>query len=310
LDTTVFVRSFAHPGEEVPLLSVEEGPGGKGANAAVAAGRILGKGRVAFVGGIGEDKLEPLLRRSLLKEGVLSGGLLTLNGYPTGRAFVVVDSSGAKIIHTRFGANDGILPRHLKLEGSALVLGSSSAEVLMDTPTTVAIAAAKAAKAAGALIVYSPGVRATESFDRLARVLALADYLVVNRSELAKLTGSDSPTDGLRKVLERFPRLTAVVTLGSEGCVVAHGNSYTLVPPVDLSALGSRALNSTGSGDAFLAAYVCRLVEGDSPEESALWGNLAGALKASSTQTRGSPTRAQLESKMKAWLKVRLRPQG
>ena len=36
-ETTVFENALARPGEEVPVLGVEEAPVGKGANVAVAA---------------------------------------------------------------------------------------------------------------------------------------------------------------------------------------------------------------------------------------------------------------------------------
>ena len=68
--------------------------------------------------------------------------------------------------------------------------------------------------------------------------------------------------------------------------------------PFDLSSLGLHAVNTTGSGDAFLEAYVSYSLLGGKPEEAARWGNLAGALKATNPETRGSPTRKDLEAKM------------
>ena len=46
-DINLFVKRFAAVGEEVPVERVERVPGGKGANVAVAAARLLGRGEAA-----------------------------------------------------------------------------------------------------------------------------------------------------------------------------------------------------------------------------------------------------------------------
>src|SRR5690242_1715086 len=56
-DISLFQERFARPGEEVPVKRVEEFSGGKGGNVAVAAARILGPGRAAFVGALGDDPI-------------------------------------------------------------------------------------------------------------------------------------------------------------------------------------------------------------------------------------------------------------
>jgi ribokinase len=55
-----------------------------------------------------------------------------------------------------------------------------------------------------------------------------------------------------------------------------------------------KAVNSTGSGDAFLGALASYLAEGSNIIEAAKWANLAGALKATRYETRGSPTKSEL----------------
>jgi ribokinase len=297
-DTTIFEEDFASPGEEVPVLRLEEGPGGKGANAAVAAARILGRGQVAFVGALGDDRFGRTLREGLRAEGVLAEGVITIEGVRSGSAHIIVDRSGGKTIHTHFGANDALKPVHLETPGARRALASASTVVLMDVPIPAAIVAARKAKRAGARLVYSPGVRCGDGLGPLVRILRIADAAVFDRSELLRLQPSESPRRSVASLTRRFPGLTVVATMGPSGSLVGTYRSVTSVPPVNLDALGLKAVNSTGSGDAFLAAYVCYSNQGSSPAEAAGWGNLAGALKATSNATRGSPTRADLEAKM------------
>src|SRR5207247_5555412 len=71
-DTSIFEDRFAKQGEEVPVNRVEEFSGGKGANVAVAAARILGKQHVSFVGAIGKDEVSRKQLAELLREGVVA----------------------------------------------------------------------------------------------------------------------------------------------------------------------------------------------------------------------------------------------
>ncbi|MDG7010933.1 MAG: carbohydrate kinase family protein [Nitrososphaerota archaeon] len=308
-DTTVFEHDFASPGEEVPVVRLEEFPGGKGANTAVAAARILGRGAVAFLGALGSDQVKGELLESLAAEGVRTDGVEVIKGAATGRAMIVVDGAGRKTIHTHFGANEAYEPRFLRNPASAAILSASAVTVIMDLPLAAAEAAAEGASKQSR-VVYCPGVRGAGQEERLASILSRADDLVLDRIELAKLSGRSDPEEGVEALLQRHEGITVVATLGPEGCLVAAGGSVSRVAPVDLADLGLAAVNSTGSGDAFLAAYACYSLFGLQPREAAEWGNLSGALKAASAETRGSPTRGALEEKMRLLREVRGRRQG
>lgn len=305
-DTTVFERDFASPGEEVPVLSVEEFPGGKGANAAVAAARILGKGSVAFMGALGNDAVKGPLLESLATEGVRTEGVVVVNGAASGRAFIVVDGSGRKTIHTHFGANDAFTPKHIRSMAVAAILAQAPMTLIMDVPLPTALTAAKIASRRSK-VIFSPGVRASGPREKLAELMSIVDDLVLDRTELARLSGKHDPDAGVEALLEPNQGLNIVATLGPDGCLVSRQGSMAEIPPVNLGELGLTAVNSTGSGDAFLAAYACYSLFGLPPEESAEWGNLAGALKAASSETRGSATRGVLEEKMRVLRDLRRR---
>ncbi len=77
------------------------------------------------------------------------------------------------------------------------------------------------------------------------------------------------------------------------------------VEGVELALLGKRAVNSTGAGDAFLGVFASCLLAGMDPLAAALRGNLAGALKATKYETRGSPRGAELEAAMRRLERVK-----
>jgi ribokinase len=163
----------------------------------------------------------------------------------------------------------------------------------------VALAVAEAASGNGAKLIYSPGVRTQEGVRTLEKIMSITDFLVVDRIELMNLYEADDEEEVLKVVNERHPRMTVVATLGSGGCSVARDGLITRVPGVDISSLGKKVVNTTGCGDAFLGVFASYLHTGCSPLESAVWANLAGALKATRLETRGSPTRNNLEIRMR-----------
>ena len=54
-DITLSVKNLAHADEEVEVRKIWRVPGGTGANVAVAAARLLGRGRSALLGALGSD---------------------------------------------------------------------------------------------------------------------------------------------------------------------------------------------------------------------------------------------------------------
>jgi ribokinase len=308
-DTTVFVKEFARSGEEVPAFALEEGPGGKGANTAVAAARVLGGGSVAFLGALGSDPVAASLLESLGDEGIRSDGVVKLKGVGSGRAIIVVDEGGRKSIHTHFGANERYAPSHVRSPESSAILAAAHTAVVMDVPLDTALAAVGLA-GPQTRVVYSPGVRSAGDPREISRVAEGVDDLVLDRSELARMSGSRDPGEGIRTLQERFPGVTLVATLGPDGALVCTGGEVSPVEPASLRDLGLKAVNSTGSGDAFLGAYACFSMMGLPPAEAASWGNLAGALKAANPETRGSPHRKELEEGMVALKGLRGPPRG
>ncbi|MDA4121519.1 MAG: carbohydrate kinase family protein [Thaumarchaeota archaeon] len=304
-DISIFEERFARPGEEVPVRLVEEYSGGKGANVAVAAARIMGPGRVALIAALGDDEVSGMQVGGLKAEGVSADGVAILKGRRSGKAYIVIDGEGRKTIHTHFGANEELQPGHLLGRRASEVLAKSSMVVVMDCPIGVASQAETLSAQYGARLLYSPGVRSREGLRTLEKVIRAAHTLVVDSNELKNLCRTGDVPFALAKLRKRFPDVTVVATLGQRGCVVAKGGVTTRVEGVSLPKLGLRAVNSTGSGDAFLGVFASYVLMGRSPIEAVGWANLAGALKATRYETRGSPTRKELESRLRTLEKIK-----
>src|SRR3954449_753296 len=103
VDLVVAADRLPGPGETVVGPGVVQHGGGKGGNAAVAAGRV--GAAVTLVGAVGDDDTGRGALDELRAEGVGVDGVAVLEGVATGVALIVVDAAGENQIAVGAGAN-------------------------------------------------------------------------------------------------------------------------------------------------------------------------------------------------------------
>ena len=113
-DINLFVERFPRIGEEVPVERIMRVPGGKGANVAVAAARLLGRGQVALIGCLGRDDIAERQIKILIDEGVDVSGIKFTGDAESGQAYILIDDEGRNIINTLFGTNLELNPEDLR----------------------------------------------------------------------------------------------------------------------------------------------------------------------------------------------------
>lgn len=275
------------PGETILGSDVVVTPGGKGANQAVAAGRLGGD--VTFVGCLGEDGNGGILRASLTDAGVDLSGLRTVDA-PTGLAVIMVTPDGENSIIVAPGANRHLTPRmldeHEQWRAADVVV--LQLEIPVESVTKVAT------EAPGRVVLNT-----APAAELPAEVLALADPLVANESEAHFLLG-DQHGDGV-ELAERLLGLgsrSVVLTLGSAGSVVVeHGADGELRTEV-VPARRVTAVDTTGAGDSFVGAMAMRLSEGEGLTAAV---RLATSVAAIAVGRRGAqesfPTLAEVEAR-------------
>lgn len=268
-DYVLRLQRRPRPGETVTDAELSLFPGGKGANQAVAAARLLGAGRVSMLGRVGDDAAGPRLIRNLDDNGVDTSHVEPVEGATSGSAFITVTPDGENAIVVSPGANRRFGPD--EVEASAHALRKASVLVAQMEVGVEAIrrAAEIVTSARGRVLLNLAPVRGVPS-----SLLALLDPLVVNEHEAALLLGGDPPPDSGRTaqaLLALGPR-SAVVTLGAKGAALAtpDGASSHPAPKVE-------AVDTTGAGDAFAGALAARLAEGETLHEAVPYAIRAGA---------------------------------
>jgi len=294
-DINLFIKRFPKIGEEVPVERITRVPGGKGANVAVAAARLLGPDETALIGCLGRDSIAEQQIEILKKEGVVVSGIKFSEAAESGQAYIIIDKDGRNVINTLFGANLELLPEDLHNPEINNLIMESSIVTLIDPPIETIEAASLLAQKHGKVVIWDAGVRSTLGIERLKNILRSIDYLVINEVEVANLTGETNPFRAWRILSAINSNLKIIVKLGERGCSMVSPEILVTVPPVNLENLGLKVVNTVGCGDAFLGVFAASKAQGLDDIESLERANLAGALKATKSETRGSPTKEEFE---------------
>ncbi len=287
-DTSIFVDSFPSPGEEVKANKVISVPGGKGANVAVASARILGSG-VGIIGALGNDDIAEKQIKTLHEEGIDTSCIKRMQGTSSGQAYILVDQKGENFILTYRAANQMITADMVNDNTTANAIKNSKLVTVIDPPLEVAEASISNAKSHGKIVIWSPAVLVRHGFDSLKELLLKADYVIVNESESTLLSGANDAAKACLSLSNNLNGKKVITTLGKEGCVFCWQTKTARIPALDLSSLNLHVINTVGAGDAFVGSFAALKTKGFDDVEALFMANIAGSLKTTKEETRGSP---------------------
>lgn len=242
--------------------------GGKGGNQAVQAARQ--DARTAMIGRVGADAFGDKLRANLDAAGVERSAVAIDASAGSGMSVAIVEESGDYGAVIVSGANLALAPEEVAAAWSRL-RGARVLVLQNEVPHAVNVAAARAARAGGAIVILN-AAPARECGDDL---LDLVDVLVVNRVEAQMLSGA--PVSGRASAREALPALgsarrSVVVTLGGEGLVATQGDAVN-----EIAALPVAVVSTHGAGDCFVGALASRLAAGEGLLKACRFANAAAA---------------------------------
>ena len=199
-DISVRAPRLPRPGETITGTEHFFGPGGKGANQAVAVAR-MGMS-VAMVGRVGDDEHGETLVRGLEHENVDVSSVDMDPRAATGIAVITIDDEAENTIVISPGANSELGPEHIEANRE-LISGAGVVLAQLEVPTETVLAAARIVTG---VFCLNPAPASPMPEELLQRT----DVLVPNRSELGVLAGVEEPRTAGEAV-------EAVARLGREG---------------------------------------------------------------------------------------------
>lgn len=285
------IAEIPRPGTLIETTDLQLTIGGCASNCAVDMVR-LGL-TTAVAGTIGDDILGRFIHEALSAVGVDCRFLESRSDLATSSTLVInVTGEDRRFIHTT-AANahfttetitDTILDRTriLYLGGYCLTPEPTAARV------TDLFTRARARGVTTVLDVVVPGPG--DYAHRLAPVLPVTDYFLPNDLEARLLCGIDDPLEQAEAFREAGA-VTVVVTCGDRGAVLTGPHGRWRVGAHDVP-----FVDGTGSGDAFVAAFVLALLDDAPPPRCLAYGSAAGAMCVQSTgATTGMPDAVTLQ---------------
>ncbi|MFG2054589.1 PfkB family carbohydrate kinase [Micromonospora sp. NPDC048930] len=254
-DLVLVVDAVPGPSGTAPVRCRRELLGGKGANQAVGLAQL--GARVGLLGVVGEDEVGDRLLGRARSDGVDVAPVLRRPGTPTA---LIVDmlETGARWRYLEHIPEATLLTEADVRAAEDVLQAARAVVVQLQQPVPAALAAARCARTAGRLVVLDG---APDDPADAAQLLALADVFRADAPEAGRLVG-DPPRDveaGLRAGRElraRGPSLVAVEVAG-EGNAFVWPDGELFVPLSD-----TPTVDTTGAGDAFVAALTAGLLRG------------------------------------------------
>jgi sugar/nucleoside kinase (ribokinase family) len=269
--------------DEVEYLSrLDIQQGGMVATAMMAAARL--GGQAEYLGGIGDDSEGRLVLDSFRRGGVGAERVKVFPGGHTPQSFVLVhDATGERtIIHHR-----GVQEKS-SLEAGEIDLDGVGFLHLDGYWFDTALHAAREAKQRRITITIDPSSSLTR--ERAEVLFPLADYIIPSKKYAKRYTGEDDVCEAAGKLL-KFGCRSVVITMGSEGCLVATPGGVEHVPAFKVD-----VVDTTGAGDAFHGAFIIALEAEKGLREAARFSSAVAALKCTRLGGQaGLPTIGEVE---------------
>ncbi|KAL3583191.1 hypothetical protein D5086_014252 [Populus alba] len=201
------------------------------------------------------------------------GFLKAPGGAPANVAIAVARLGGKSAFVGKLGDDENpsadmlLRPEELNLEliRSAKVFHYGSISLIVEPCRSAHLEAMKVAKEAGALLSYDPNLRlplwpsAEEAREQILKIWEEADVIKVSDVELEFLTGSNKIDDETALTLWRPNFKLLLVTLGENGC-----KYYTKAFHGTVEAFQVKTIDTTGAGDSFIGALLCKIVDDQS----------------------------------------------
>jgi fructokinase len=228
---------------------------------------------------IGNDRLGDLLMHELISRNLDVSGIQIDTQKPTGTVKVTLDARG----QPSFVCSVDVAFDYMEMNISWRKLAEQVDAVLFGTLAQRHAVSRRAIQAFlkssdHALKLYDINLRGwSEETENIVKAsLTLADLIKLNGDELALLKESYRSTESdvsfCRQLLDVYAIQMAAITYGADGCCLVTSDREVRHPGFQV-----KAIDTTGSGDAFAAGLIIKYLQGADLEEIAEFGNRLGA---------------------------------
>jgi ribokinase len=291
LDLVCTGKRIPAPGETVKGDNFQTFFGGKGANQAVAVGRLGYP--VSMIAMVGDDEFGTQLRNGLNAADVKILEVGTAKNTPSGVALILVDGKGQNSIMVIPGANGMLRPEDLEralptLRSAGMVL--TQLEIPMDTIEYLCAVTQRY----GVPLMLDPAPARTLP----RRILNRVSFLTPNETETCTLCGmppvklTHSTIAECAKALKAKGAANVIIKMGARGAYVDGADGLRKM----VQSFNVPVVDSTAAGDAFNAGLAVALLRGMNLQEAARYAAAVGAVSVTRAGAQPAmPTAAEVD---------------
>ena len=267
------------------------GPGGKGSNQAVAAGKAGAD--VSFISKIGNDNYGQMAKKIYSETNVKTENLFVTEDKSTGVAAILLNKeTGDNAISVVPGAAGALTIEDINTAEEE-IKNASFFLTQLETPLETTIHALKVAKRNNVTTILNPAPAATLPKD----LFPLIDYFTPNESEASfyankEIKNQDDAKNSSKDLLDLGIK-NVVITLGENGVYFENKDISHFVPALSL---GDKVVDTSGAGDAFNGAFAAALCEDKDIKDAIVFANTFAGISTTRIGTANSmPSREEID---------------
>lgn len=275
------VTSSRRPGAGETVLgeSFKTVPGGKGANQAVAAARLGAE--VIMIGRVGDDAFGTDILENFKANRVNTDNVKPVTHSESGTAHIILAEGDNSIIVVE-AANREVTPAYVDQAAEA-IRNADIVLIQQEIPEETVLHVSRLCSEYKTPLLLNPA----PAREVPQEVIDNAAYITPNEHEAEILFRDMKPAEALRQHPNKL-----FITEGSRGVRYFDGHEEVLVPTYKVE-----AVDTTGAGDTFNAAFAVALAEGKSIQDSVRFANRAASLSVTKFGAQGGmPTRDEVEA--------------
>jgi arabinose-5-phosphate isomerase len=233
--------------------------------------------RVGIFGKQGDDEYGRFLRAGMDRHRIDKH--ITLDGASSSFAHIFVDPEGGRAIYMSPAATSETTGEYLRAKHAEYIRSSKMLSTeISQLPLDAVVAALEIAREAGTTTILdvdiprSDAVKSLGSASDFERAMKLADYLKPSKAAVTEITGENDALRAAQILREQYGARAVVITDGEAGCAIASDELNDRIP-----AYLTKAVDSTGAGDAFLGGMIAGVIHGLNWKNALKLANACGA---------------------------------
>ena len=270
VDINVMSKNLPKVGETLMGKDIRYSYGGKGANQAIACGKLGAD--VMFLTSVGDDNHGQKIQENLAAAGVNVERVKVSKSNPTGSALITIDDAGQNTIVVIAGANYDCDIDYLKENDDAFE-ACDFVLLQMEIPLEAIEYAIKRAHHFGKKIILNPAPALPELSHE---VYAMIDYFTPNETELEVITQSLGHFETMDHQIDELLNSgiqNLIITQGDKGAYFVNKEIREMVP-----AFKVEAIDTVGAGDCFNGAFVSALAQHKTEVDAITFANRASSI--------------------------------